>query len=167
MNKTGFLAASMVMALTACGGSSSDGDSSFVRAIDGYLSNAELWVDVNDNLSLDSADIKLDSNTDTDGKFTLPTEYKTHAVFVKAISGQTIDTTRGLVASDFVLAAPAGSTVASPITNMVVKQLAANPGMTQAEAEEKVVQSVTDSGLAVSSKLIFGDYLADNSQNVS
>ncbi|WP_415227581.1 hypothetical protein, partial [Psychromonas sp.] len=70
MNKTGFLAASIVMALTACDNSSNNTSSGEVTAIDGYLSNAELWVDVNDNLSLDSADIKLDSNTDTSGKFT-------------------------------------------------------------------------------------------------
>lgn len=135
-----------------------------ITAVDGYLSNAELWVDVNDTLSLDSGDLKLDSNTSASGKFTLPGEYKTHAVFVKAITGQSVDLTRGLVETDFVLAAPAGASVASPMTNMVVEQLAANPTMTQAEAEEVVIQSVTDSGLTASNDLIFGDYLAESSQ---
>ena len=147
MKKVSLLAASVAFALTGCGGS--DGDSSsatpsgvVITAIDGYLENAQVWVDTNNNFKWDSEDKQLDSNTDANGEITLPNEYKDNAIFIKAIAGQTIDKTRGLVTSNFDLAATAGATVVSPMTNMVVEQLADNDTSTQEDAENKVVTSV-------------------------
>jgi len=164
INKKTCLAVSIALALTACGGSS-DGSSgeanAKLTAIDGYLANAELWVDTNDNLTLDSGDTVLPEKSDEKGQFTLTAEQQGHAVFIKAIAGETIDSVRGVVSTDFKLSAPAGSSVANPMTNMVIQQLAA--GSTQAEAEETVIKSIQDSGLTVSRDLIFGDYLADTS----
>ncbi|WP_299659287.1 Ig domain-containing protein [uncultured Psychromonas sp.] len=164
INKKTCLAVSIALALTACGGSS-DGSSgeanAKLTAIDGYLANAELWVDTNDNLTLDSGDTVLPEKSDEKGQFTLTAEQQGHAVFIKAIAGETIDSVRGVVSTDFELSAPAGSSVANPMTNMVIQQLAA--GSTQAEAEEAVIKSIQDSGLTASRDLIFGDYLADTS----
>jgi len=164
INKKTCLAVSIALALTACGGSS-DGSSgeanATLTAIDGYLANAELWVDTNDNLTLDNGDTKLAENSDDNGQFTLTAEQQGHAVFVKAIAGETIDSVRGVVSTDFELSAPAGSSVANPMTNMVIQQLAANPTLSQADAEEAVMKSIQDSGLTASRDLIFGDYLAD------
>ncbi|KAB0302093.1 acid phosphatase [Vibrio fortis] len=170
MKKVSLLAASVAIALSGCGGSdggSSDGATPggiVITAIDGYLENAQVWVDTNDNLKLDSEDKQLDSNTNANGEITLPNEYKDKAVFIKAIAGQTIDKTRGLVTSDFDLAATAGATVISPMTNMVVEQMEANSSLTLEQAQENVVDSVTASGLEASNELIFGDYIADDSQ---
>lgn len=170
MKKVSLLAASVAIALSGCGGSdggSSDGATPggiVITAIDGYLENAQVWVDTNDNLKLDSEDKKLDSNTNASGEITLPNEYKDKAVFIKAIAGQTIDKTRGLVTSDFDLAATAGATVVSPMTNMVVEQMEANSSLTLEQAQENVIDSVTASGLEASNELIFGDYIADDSQ---
>ena len=164
INKKTCLAVSIALALTACGGSS-DGSSgeanAKLTAIDGYLANAELWVDTNDNLTLDRGDTVLPEKSDEKGQFTLTAEQQGHAVFIKAIAGETIDSVRGVVSTDFELSAPAGSSVANPMTNMVIQQLAA--GSTQAEAEEAVIKSIQDSGLTASRDLIFGDYLADTS----
>ena len=164
INKKTCLAVSIALALTACGGSS-DGSSgeanAKLTAIDGYLANAELWVDTNDSLTLDSGDTVLSEKSDEKGQFTLTAEQQGHAVFIKAIAGETIDSVRGVVSTDFELSAPAGSSVANPMTNMVIQQLAA--GSTQAEAEEAVIKSIQDSGLTASRDLIFGDYLADTS----
>ena len=170
MKKVSLLAASVAIALSGCGGS--DGGSSggatpggiVITAIDGYLENAQVWVDTNDNLKLDSEDKQLDSNTNANGEITLPNEYKDKAVFIKAIAGQTIDKTRGLVTSNFDLAATAGATVVSPMTNMVVEQMEADSSLTLEQAQENVVNSVTTSGLEASNELIFGDYIADDSQ---
>ena len=163
INKKTCLAASIALALTACGGSgSSDSNSdSTVTAIDGYLENAELWIDTNDSLTLDSGDTELAEKSDENGQFTLTADQQGHAVFIKAITGETIDSVRGVVSTDFELSAPAGSTVANPMTKMVVQQLAA--GSTQAEAEDAVIESIQGSGLTASRELIFGDYLADTS----
>ena len=170
MKKVSLLAASVAIALSGCGGSdgsSSDGATPggiVITAIDGYLENAQVWVDTNDNLKLDSEDTKLDSNTNANGEITLPNEYKDKAIFIKAIAGQTIDKTRGLVTSDFDLAATAGATVVSPMTNMVVEQMEANSSLTLEQAQKNVIDSVTASGLEASNELIFGDYIADDSQ---
>ncbi|WP_407830110.1 hypothetical protein, partial [Vibrio coralliirubri] len=49
--------------------------------------------------------------------------------------------------------------------NMVNKLLAADSELTAAEAEEQVVAAITgDEGLEVSQALIFGDYIADTSE---
>ncbi|MEZ8640375.1 putative Ig domain-containing protein [Vibrio splendidus] len=170
MKKVSLLAASVAIALSGCGGS--DGGSSdeatpggiVITAIDGYLENAQVWIDTNGNLKLDSEDKQLDSNTNENGEITLPNEYKDKAVFIKAIAGQTIDKTRGLVSSDFELATTAGATVVSPMTNMVVEQMEANSSLTLEQSRENVVKSITDSGLEASDTLIFGDYIADESQ---
>ena len=170
MKKVSLLAASVAIALSGCGGSdggSSDGVAPggiVITAIDGYLENAQVWVDTNNNLKLDSEDKQLESNTNANGEITLPNEYKDKAVFIKAIAGQTIDKTRGLVTSDFDLAATAGATVVSPMTNMVVEQMEADSSLTLEQAQENVVNSVTESGLEASNELIFGDYIADESQ---
>lgn len=173
MKKVSLLAASVAFALTGCGGS--DGDSSgatpggvVITAIDGYLQHAEVWVDTDGNFELDASDKKLQVETDENGQFTLPNEHKDSVVFIKAIKDKTIDKTRGLVANDFELATTAGSTIINPMTNMVVEQLeaakAADTELTQEQAEEKVVKSVTDSGLTASKELIFGDYIADSTE---
>ena len=163
INKKTCLAASIALALTACGGSggSDSGSDSTITAIDGYLANAELWVDENDNFMLDEGDTQLETNSDENGQFTLTADQQGHAVFIKAIAGETIDSVRGVVSEDFELSAPAGSTVANPMTNMVIQQLAS--GSTQAEAEDAVIKLIQDSGLTASRELIFGDYLADTS----
>ncbi|MCG9632492.1 putative Ig domain-containing protein [Vibrio sp. Isolate30] len=171
MKKVSLLAASVAFALTGCG---SDSDSSgaapggvVITAIDGYLQHAEVWVDKDNDLLLNEAtDTKLSELTNASGQYTLPDEHKDNAIFIKAIANQTIDSTRGLVASDFVIAATAGSTVINPMTNMVVEQLASDDTLTQEDAEAAVVASVTDSGsgLTVSEDLIFGDYIADNTE---
>ncbi|KAB0287568.1 hypothetical protein F2P58_14100 [Vibrio fortis] len=173
MKKVSLLAASVAFALTGCGGS--DGDSSgatpggvVITAIDGYLQHAEVWVDTDGNFELDASDKKLQVETDENGQFTLPNEHKDSVVFIKAIKDKTIDKTRGLVANDFELATTAGSTIINPMTNMVVEQLeaakVAGTELTQEQAEEKVVKSVTDSGLTASQELIFGDYIVDGSE---
>ncbi|UPR47407.1 hypothetical protein ITG13_14075 [Vibrio cyclitrophicus] len=173
MKKVSLLAASVAFALTGCGGS--DGDSAgaapggvVITAIDGYLQHAEVWVDTDGNFELDATDKKLGVETDENGQFTLPSEHKDSVVFIKAIKNKTIDKTRGLVTDNFELATTAGSTIINPMTNMVVEQLevakAADSELTQEQAEEKVVESVTSSGLTASQELIFGDYIADDSE---
>ncbi len=169
MRKASYLALSVAVALTGCGGGDSTNNESpqgtQVTAIDGYLSNAQVWVDMNNNFNLDNDDIQLSENTDANGQFTLPAEYATNAIFIQAIAGQTIDTTRGLVENNFVLAASAGSTTANPMTNMVIQQLAANPDIDEAQARANVVSSLNQAGLEVNEELIFGDYLAAQSDS--
>lgn len=175
MKKMSLLAASVAIALTGCGGGSGSDNTSTaqsgleITAIDGYLKNAAVWVDTNENLVLDTGeDTKLDVVTNEYGKFTLPEEYKSQTVFIQAIAGQTEDTTRGIVTETFSLASTSGSSVVNPMTNMVVskvaKQLASDPTLdvvaAKKAAKEEVVAKLTQSGLNVDASMIFGDYIA-------
>ncbi|MCQ9066423.1 putative Ig domain-containing protein [Vibrio diabolicus] len=175
MKKMSLLAASVAIALTGCGGGSGSDNTSTaqsgleITAIDGYLKNAAVWVDTNENLVLDTGeDTKLDVVTNEYGKFTLPEEYKSQTVFIQAFAGQTEDTTRGIVTETFSLASTSGSSVVNPMTNMVVskvaKQLASDPTLdvvaAKKAAKEEVVAKLTQSGLNVDASMIFGDYIA-------
>ncbi|TON77831.1 hypothetical protein, partial [Vibrio parahaemolyticus] len=175
MNKMSLLAASVAIALTGCGGGSGSDNTSTaqsgleITAIDGYLKNAAVWVDTNENLVLDTGeDTKLDVMTNEYGKFTLPEEYKSQTVFIQAVAGQTEDTTRGIVTETFSLASTSGSSVVNPMTNMVVskvaKQLASDPTLdvvaAKKAAKEEVAAKLTQSGLNVDASMIFGDYIA-------
>ncbi|EGR1734434.1 TPA: hypothetical protein KD853_002181 [Vibrio parahaemolyticus] len=175
MNKMSLLAASVAIALTGCGGGSGSDNTSTaqsgleITAIDGYLKNAAVWVDTNENLVLDTGeDTKLDVVTNEYGKFTLPEEYKSQTVFIQAVAGQTEDTTRGIVTETFSLASTSGSSVVNPMTNMVVskvaKQLASDPTLdvvaAKKAAKEEVAAKLTQSGLNVDASMIFGDYIA-------
>lgn len=180
MKKMSLLAASVAIALTGCGGGSGSDNTSTaqsgleITAIDGYLKNAAVWVDTNENLVLDtSEDTKLDVVTNEYGKFTLPEEYKSQTVFIQAVAGQTEDTTRGIVTETFSLASTSGSSVVNPMTNMVVKkvakQLASDPTLdvvaAKKAAKEEVVAKLTQSGLNVDASMIFGDYIAKSDES--
>ncbi len=63
------------LVLLGCGGGSSSSDTTptptpstvTVKAIDGYLVDAEVWIDVNDNLAVDAGDRYI-GLTDTSGE---------------------------------------------------------------------------------------------------
>ncbi|MEZ8861359.1 Ig domain-containing protein [Vibrio sp. 10N.247.311.51] len=164
MKKQGLLAASIAMALVGCG---SDSDSSSnpttfsITAIDGYLANANVLVDSNQDGECDLPQGK----TDDKGQANLSLEYRNAVVCIDAVKGQTVDSNRGLVQDGFTLANAGSGAIINPMTNMVNKLLAADSELTLAEAEEQVVTAITgDEGLEVSQALIFGDYIADISE---
>tara|TARA_Y100001956_G_scaffold62595_2_gene62692 strand:- start:533 stop:1906 length:1374 start_codon:yes stop_codon:yes gene_type:complete len=84
------------------GGSSSSGgttptptpSSVTVKAIDGYLVDAEVWVDANDNLIVDDGDRYI-GLTNESGELEIPEGDLAHAIIVKAIAGQTYDQDTG------------------------------------------------------------------------
>lgn len=163
MKKQGLLAASIAVALVGCG---SDSDSSnpttfSITAIDGYLANANVSVDSTQDGVCDLSQGK----TDNKGQANLSLEYRNAVVCVDAVAGQTVDSNRGLVQHDFTLANAGSGTIINPMTNMVNKLLAEDSELTVADAEEQVVAAITgDGGLEVSQALIFGDYIADTTE---
>jgi hypothetical protein len=163
MKKQGLLAASIAVALVGCGSDSdSSGPTSFsITAIDGYLANANVSVDSTQDGVCDLSQGK----TDNKGQANLSVEYRNAVVCVDAVAGQTVDSNRGLVQHDFTLANAGSGTIINPMTNMVNKLLAEDSELTVADAEEQVVAAITgDAGLEVSQALIFGDYIADTTE---
>lgn len=180
MKKLSLLAASVAIALTGCGGSEGGSSDSgtpptpgglIITAIDGYLQNAEVWVDKDGNLS-NGCEFNTDEVTDENGQATISKDdYAGMDVCIKAIAGKTIDKDRGIIASDFELASPSSDgdqVIVNPMTNMVIEkvktQLASDSALDVVEAKQvaadEVVAAVTQSGLTASAEMIFGDYIA-------
>ena len=172
--------------LSGCGGGDSDGEISktkdpipesavtsdvySVKAVDGYLRNAEVWLDINGNslhdknepfvISKDGGVADLDvSGIDN------PEQY---SVMVKAIAGKTVDedtvtetNKAGVpIAKPFVLSAPAGESIISPLSTLV--QINMNNQMTKEEALAKVSQD-----LNIETSTILSDYVESNLGDVA
>ncbi|WP_422444630.1 hypothetical protein [Endozoicomonas sp. ALB091] len=118
-------AVASALLLTGCGGgdsssgAGSSGSTFSITAMDGYLKNAEVWVDANDDLD-DGCEMDLELETGDGGLVNIPIEYQDNTICIKTIVGKTIDEDQGPVERPLELKAPAGETVVSPLTNLVV-----------------------------------------------
>ncbi|MGR5166890.1 hypothetical protein ACPV5L_06715 [Vibrio astriarenae] len=164
MKKITLLATSVALALTGCNSSSSDNNpppavSDFtITAIDGYLENA--YVFASNEVTCDT----FVGMTDAAGQAVVRGEYKDGKVCVQARPYETIDSNRGVVTKRFDLDAPANSSVLNPMTTMV-SDLMASDELDETQARAAVIAAITNnSGLEVSESLIFGDYIADESE---
>ncbi|WP_413693524.1 hypothetical protein [Psychromonas sp. KJ10-2] len=155
-----------IIPLTGCGGGGGDDSSNTstysVTAIDGYLRNAQVWLDINSNYQLD--DEEPSTTTGEGGNAELdvtgienPEQY---SVVVKAIARQTIDedtiTTSNpsgsLTTSSFILSAPAGQQIITPLSTLI--DLKMKNGQTQQEALTEL-----SSELNIEETAILNDYL--------
>jgi len=106
----------LLLAMTACGGGGDSGVTSAVStsgvAVDGYLLNSKVVCDANDNGVADSSETYV--YTGANGAFSFINGCS-HGVIVS--DGYSADTTLSLVG---ILKAPAGATVASPLTTLLV-----------------------------------------------
>lgn len=153
MKKVSLLAASIALVLGGCGGSddNSVAPQTFpVKAIDGYLSNAKIYVG-------DKCET-LVGTTDINGVANVDLQYKDQKLCVKAIAGETLDSSRGIVTKNFELKAPADSAVISPMTDLVVDKMAADTSLTAATAQQEVAKQF--GSLGTDSDTLFGDYIA-------
>ena len=121
--------------ITALGGDA-DGTASGTttlsgQVVDGYIANATVFRDANDNGVLDDGEVF--TTTDIDGNFSL----EGGSGPLVALGGTDVST--GL-AFDGVLKAPEGATVITPLTTLV--QLLVETGETAADAETKVKQAL-------------------------
>ncbi|WP_260258945.1 hypothetical protein [Vibrio intestinalis] len=141
-------------ALVGCNGSSTSGDTApelggqmhTLTAIDGYLSNAKIMTGNNCTIEL--------GVTDQQGQYSLTEQQLNDGICVRAIAGETVDLSRGVVTAGFELKA-ADSFVVSPYSNMVADyQL---QGQSLEDAKQTVVTMM--SSLGADSSLVFADYL--------
>ncbi|RII26327.1 MAG: hypothetical protein CXR31_11580 [Geobacter sp.] len=128
--------------IAGCGGGSGTSTTAPAAQIsgvvaDGYLQNAEVFLDMNNNYQWDGNEPK--TMTDSSGKYTLTVpaaDAGKYPVVVHAIAGSTMDRdTNQAVPNSYVLCAPAGKTdFISPMSTLLQQKLAANPGLTMADA---------------------------------
>ena len=135
IGSTGWLVALGAVGVTAVAASSNSGSSAAApaapapvtgTAIDGYLSGATVFIDVNGNGQLDAGEPS--TTTDAQGNFTLPGGTSGPLV---AFGGTDIST--GLEFKG-ILKAPAGATVVTPLTTLVADMATRTGSVANAEA---------------------------------
>ncbi|MBV1959808.1 MAG: hypothetical protein KUG53_03630 [Pseudomonadales bacterium] len=117
------------------GGSSSDNGTTFSGLVaDGYLVNAQVCLDLNDNKVCD--DGEPSALTTEGGAFSFDatqSQIDNNPVILEATAGTTIDEDTGVaVTKDFVLTAPAGSEFVSPLTTLVQAEIESGSSVEQA-----------------------------------
>ena len=134
---------------TGTGDSGSTGGAYTLQAIDGYLVNAEVYADIDQNGTLSDSD-KMLGTTGENGTFTVESDYKDYPVIIKAIAGQTFDTDKaGTLTSNVELIAEKGSSVVTPFSTYAVKT-----GKTLDEVAAELQMDVS---------MISSDYIASKS----
>jgi sugar lactone lactonase YvrE len=178
MKKIHNLALISLFLLTACGGGG-DGSSATTSgnsvlsgvtsfsgvAIDGYLSNAFVFLDLNNSGTFDAGE--PNTYTDTKGNYTLQAtqiQMSHSSVVIQAIAGKTVDLDSNTpVSKSYTLTAPNGVySVVSPLTSMVVAQMKLNPSSTADQAQKDVANSF---GISNPSD-ISSNYIATGNQPV-
>ena len=156
--KLSVLASTITLALAGCNSdssstgtsdSSSTGGAYTLQAIDGYLINAEVYADIDQNGTLSDSD-KMLGTTGENGTFTVASDYKDYPIIIKAIAGQTFDTDKaGTLTSNVELIAEKGSSVVTPFSTYAVKT-----GKTLDEVAAELQMDVS---------MISSDYIASKS----
>ncbi|WP_162048534.1 Lcl C-terminal domain-containing protein [Vibrio taketomensis] len=102
------------LTLGACG----DAERVSFTAIDGYLSNAEVYLDTNQN-GVAEAD-ELAGTTDANGQIELAVSALNSAVIIRIVAGQTVDRDySGTALRSYEMIADAGNTVVTPFTTLL------------------------------------------------
>lgn len=142
--------AALTTLAAGCGGSSGGGGSSDTtvsrsgQAIDGYLLDAQVCVDINFNAKCDDGEPSTTTASDAgdNGQFSLDGIEQTNRnapTLVRSIADQTVDTDNpegDPVSESYELKAPAGAEVVTPLTTLV-----------QAEAENVLANSGSDTSV--------------------
>ena len=169
------LAVTLAIGITSCGGSGSGSDTKTTPApiptptmeitvIDGYLSGATVWLDLNSNYLLDDGEPTAVSgaggrvNLNIDGVEN-PEQYP---VLVKAEAGVTIDEdTNTTVTRNFVMSAQADQNIVTPLTTLIHMQVASGGAADAATATQQVAELV---GIEDSDALLT-DYKSNANEN--
>ena len=162
-NKKLIIATSVALAMAGCGGGGDDTTSVSGTLVDGYLAGAKVCVDSNANGKCDAGEPSATSAAS--GAFTIAGVSKTDATaapLVAEVPSSAIDSdTAAAVGAGFVLSAPAGKTVISPLTTLVQQAIQKAPGKTAAAAATEIQAAV--SSLAATD--LFADYVAKKDTN--
>ena len=146
MKRNLITAAVLVVAslIAGCGGTGSNPSTTSVsgKVADGYLVNASVFLDKNNNYQMDAGEPSV--MTDANGAYTLmidPADMGRYPIVTMAIKGQTIDKdTNQTVPDSFMLSMPASAmsgsagNFISPMSTLIREKMAANPGMTMSDA---------------------------------
>ena len=162
--------------LTACGGGDSEDPGpptgpevqSGRVAAGGYIGNAVVFIDLNDNNLLDSNERR--TTTDAIGRYTLTGLYANdlaaHSIVARVFPEATIADTSRTVGMDFTLKAPAGrGAFVSPYSTLVSGLMAGTPALTLEAAATQVSAKLRASTVPLTAPTqldLFRDYVLDS-----
>lgn len=172
--------------LTGCGGGDSSSETTSatsysVKAIDGYLRNATIWLDINGNYQWDEGEPKAISGTggeavldvsgiDDPAKYSVVVQATSDTVDEDTITEDNPDGTP--VETSYVMSAPAGETSVTPLStkvNLVLEKKKAEASATELTDDEiealkqEAVHEVAGENL--DPDLVLGDYVAAKTVN--
>ncbi|QUM88613.1 hypothetical protein HWV03_07225 [Moritella sp. 36] len=144
-----------------------------VKVIDGYLKNAQVWLDIDGDkqrgddepsiLSGDGGVAQLDvTNTVNPEKY---------SAFAKIIFDQTVDEDTGSAANNYVMSAPPGEMEITPLSTLVDIEIAHNTDGSESEEQlavvkqEAVVKVANDFGIP--EDYVLSDFIADSRPNIA
>ncbi|TKF25162.1 hypothetical protein FCV50_22675 [Vibrio kanaloae] len=139
-----------------------------ITAIDGYLRNAEVWLDLNRNSTKDPDEPSAMSGAGGIAELDVTdvTNPQDYPVIVRAIAGQTEDEDQGLITTNYVMSAPPGEDKVTPLSTLVnvLLEQSLTGSETPAELEQKKQQALTNVAqqLGIDSDDVLGDFIADN-----
>lgn len=134
----GALAAAVGIIAACGGGGSSSSDTATVSGTvaDGYLRNAEVFLDMDGDYQWDEGEPKTMSGER--GRYSLQVssgDAGQYPVVCRVIANQTVDEDTGTVTGTYVMSAPAGVTAfISPMSTLLREKLEADPAMTMEQA---------------------------------
>ncbi|MFT7680830.1 MAG: hypothetical protein ACI935_000263 [Moritella dasanensis] len=163
------LGLSSSITLIGCGGSDDAATPAVVpvsydvKVIDGYLQNAQVWLDVDGNKQLDLNEPMALSGAGGVAELDVtnianPEQYSTYA---KIIFGQTIDEDRGAVASDYIMSAPPGEAEITPLSTLVHILIEQNTDGTETPEALAMVKEAAIAKVANNFGIPEGDVLSD------
>ncbi|WP_299013088.1 hypothetical protein [uncultured Photobacterium sp.] len=136
-----------------------------VTAIDGYLKNAQVWLDLDGDFQLDEGEPS--AITGDGGKADLDVtginNPKSYPVIVRSIKGKTLDEDTGnTVAADYVMSAPAGEQHVTPLSTLVHVRLETNSSLDKEQAIAEVA-----SELGIDDKEVLGDFIEEKNSEAA
>lgn len=184
--KPSVVALACAFTLSACGGGGGSSDASLtteptviptiipteaptsselsITAIDGYLENAQVWLDINGNYQWDETEPTAQTNESGLAVLDISdiTNFEQFVIVVRATAGETLDKdTNTLITRDFVLTAPGGSSVVTPITTLVEQHIAA-----ETQSIEAAITSVA-AQLNLPANILMEDFILSNHEDVA
>lgn len=136
-----------------------------VKAIDGYLKKAQVWLDLNNNFQLDEGEPNELTGDGGIATLTIPasiTNPEAYQLIVKSIKDQTIDEDTGPVKADYVMSAPAGQVNVTPLSTLVNIKLA-----TGAAADIEIATQEVADQLGINIETVLSDFIEDGHQEAA
>ncbi|MDX2320842.1 MAG: hypothetical protein QNK26_09650 [Moritella sp.] len=135
-----------------------------VKVIDGYLKNAQVWLDVDGNKQLDANEPSIFSGDGGVAKLdvTQIVDPQQYSIYAKIIAGQTVDEESGsAVPFDYMMSAPPGENEITPLSTLVSIEIEQNTDGSESAEKLAAIKQAAVAKVAKDFGIPEGDVLSD------